>query len=232
MLRAIIFDFDGVIADAEPLHLKGFQKVLEEEGVTLSEKDYYDKYLAMDDKTCFSTVLKDRGKEVSKELIEDLIHRKSKYYDKLLSKNLVIFPGVVDFIKETSKRYPLAVASGALRHEIEFVLKKIGVRENFLLIVSAEDVERCKPDPEVFIKALEGININKISSGDIIYPPQCLVIEDSLHGVKAAKAAGMKCLAIANSYPIDKLSSADLITESLEGYSIENLEKVFNDDLW
>src|ERR1700758_2990349 len=99
MLRAVIFDFDGVIADAEPVHLKAFQAVLSEEGINLSKKDYYDKYLALDDKTCFAAILKDRRKDFDMSLIHDLMVRKSKYYDRFIRENLVIFPGVIDFVK-------------------------------------------------------------------------------------------------------------------------------------
>src|SRR3989337_2591889 len=187
MLRAIIFDFDGVIADAEPLHLKAFQVVLSEEGINLSNKDY----------------------------------------DEFIRENLVIFPGVVDFIKKAYGKYALAIASGALRHEIEFILECAGIRKEFNIIVSAHDVENCKPNPEVFVKVLE--RVNKLSSpkSGIIHPSECLVIEDSIAGIKAAHSAGMKCLAVTNSYSPEKLSEADMIVKSLEEVKIEDIEKLF-----
>jgi len=227
MLKAIIFDFDGVIADAEPIHLKAFQVVLKEEGINLSNKDYYDKYLALDDKTCFAMVLKDRGIDFDRALIDALMLRKSGYYDKFIRENLVIFPGVVDFIKKAYGKYALAIASGALRHEIEFILECAGIRKEFNIIVSAHDVENCKPNPEVFVKVLE--RINKLSSpkSGIIHPSECLVIEDSIAGIKAAHDAGMKCLAVTNSYSSERLSEADMIVSSLEEVKIEDIEKLF-----
>lgn len=227
MLKAIIFDFDGVIADAEPLHLKAFQEVLSEEGINLSNKDYYDKYLALDDKTCFATVLKDRGIGFDRALIDALMLRKSRYYDKFIRENLVVFPGVVDFIKKIHGKYSLAIGSGALRHEIEFILECTGIRKEFNIIVSADDVENCKPNPEVFMKVLERINKLAPSKQGIIYPYECLVIEDSIAGIKAAHSAGMKCLAVTNSYSSEKLSEADITVKSLEEVKLEELEKLF-----
>ncbi len=227
MLKAIIFDFDGVIADAEPFHLKAFQLTLREEGINLSDKDYYDKYLALDDKTCLAMVLKDNSINFDRVLIDDLILRKSRYYDKLIRENLVIFPGVVDFIKNAYGKYALAIGSGALRNEIEFILEYAGIRKQFDIIVSADDVENCKPNPEVFMKALQRINKHDSTKSRVIYTYECLVIEDSVAGIKAAHDAGMKCLAVTNSYSADKLSEADMIVRSLEEVKIEDIKKLF-----
>jgi beta-phosphoglucomutase-like phosphatase (HAD superfamily) len=217
MLKAIIFDFDGVIADTEPIHLKMFQKVLDEEGITLTEEKYHQKYLALDDKGCFSAVLSDNGRKVDKKLVEDMIRRKSVYFDDYVKDNIIIFPGVVGFVKEVAKERLLAIASGALRHEIEFGLEAAGIRREFQAIVSAEDVEKGKPDPEPFLKALQELN-GILGNSAQIQPSECLVIEDSLHGIAAAHEAGMKCLAVTNSYSADELSEADWVTDSLEDY--------------
>ncbi|MBI2485779.1 MAG: HAD family phosphatase [Deltaproteobacteria bacterium] len=226
MLRALIFDFDGVIADAEPVHMRAFQEVLSEEGLSLSREEYYDRYLALDDKTFFTTVFKDRGKRFDKTLIKSLMDRKSGCYDRFIRENIVIFPGVPNFVKNASKRYALAIGSGALRHEIEFILEYAGIREEFKVITSAEDVTNCKPDPEVFIKALKRINASLISDAKI-YPHECLVVEDSIYGIKAAHSAGMRCLAVSNSYPVQKLSEADMVVNGLNEVKIEDLEKLF-----
>jgi HAD superfamily hydrolase (TIGR01509 family) len=227
MLRAVIFDFDGVIADAEPVHLKAFQTVLSEEGIELSEKEYYDKYLALDDKTCFAMVLNGRGRDFNQSLIHDLALRKSNYYDKFIRKNLVIFPGVIDFVKKMYGEYIISIGSGALRHEIEFILEHAGIRNEFSIIVSADEIENCKPAPDVYIKVLEGINKLDSLKSETTHPYECLVIEDSIAGIRAARSAGMKCLAVTNSYPAEKLFEADMIVKSLEEVKIENVEKLF-----
>jgi len=227
MLKAIIFDFDGVIADAEPFHFKAFKMVLSEEGVNLSDKDYYDKYLALDDKTCLAMVLRDRGMNYDKAFIDALMLRKSRYYDRFIRENIIIFPGVVDFIKKAYGKYTLAIASGALKNEIEFILEYAGIRRHFEIIVSADEVENCKPHPEVFVKVLERINKNNSTKSTIVHAYECLVIEDSIAGIKAAHHAGMKCLAVTNSYSSEKLSEADMIVKSLEEVKIEDIKKLF-----
>lgn len=227
MLRAIVFDCDGVIADNEPLHLRCFQKVLDEEGIPLTEKEYYDVYLGMDDKGCFSTVLAAHGQPVTPARTIDLVKRKARYYEEAIKRELVLFPGVTAFVKQASRSYVLAVASGALRHEIELILKTAGIREAFKVIVSAEDVSAGKPDPEGFQKALSRINTTSPIPDPAITPSECLVIEDSIAGIEAAKAARMRCLAVTHSYSRDALRQADLIVSSLEGLKLETLERLF-----
>jgi HAD superfamily hydrolase (TIGR01509 family) len=227
MLRAIIFDCDGIIADNEPLHLRCFQKVLGEEGIPLTEKEYYDIYLGMDDKGCFSAVLKAHGRPATPARISELIDRKARYYEETIKQELILFPGVASLVKEASRRYVLAVSSGALRHEIELILKAAGIRDAFKVIVSAEDVSVGKPDPQGFQKALARINDLFPRPDPPISPQESLVIEDSIAGVQAAKAAGMRCLAVTNSYPRETLKQADLTVNSLEGLSLETLEKLF-----
>jgi beta-phosphoglucomutase len=227
LLKAVIFDCDGIIADNEPLHLRMFQKVLGEEDIPLTEKEYYDVYLGMDDKGCFTAVLSAHGRPATPEKLSDLIERKARYYREAIDHELILFPGVRSLVQEASKRYRLAVASGALLHEIELILKAAGIREAFNVIVSAEDVSTGKPDPEGFNKALSQLNASPPKPASPIQPKECLVIEDSIAGVQAAQSARMRCLAVTNSYTRDQLKQADLIVESLEGISPETLERFF-----
>ena len=140
MIRAIIFDFDGVITDSEPVHLRMFQKVLSEMGITLDAREYYEVYLGMDDKGCFTTILKSNGIGTAPRLIQSLIQKKTNYLMESIKNDLFIYPGVVELVDSSRKDYLLAIASGALRHEIEFVLESAGIRSAFNVIVSAEDV--------------------------------------------------------------------------------------------
>ena len=212
MLKAIIFDFDGVITDSEPVHLKMFQKALGEMGMSISNKDYYEIYLGMDDKGCFSTVLKSNGIEATPELIQSLIKKKTTYLMEYIKNDLFIYPGVVEFVESSKKDYLLAIASGALKHEIEFVLESAGIRSAFNVIISAEDVSEGKPSPECFNKALEKLNGIR---GQKIKPDECLVIEDSIAGIEAAKAAGMRCAAVTNTYKPERLAMADMVVKNL-----------------
>jgi HAD superfamily hydrolase (TIGR01509 family) len=226
MLKAIIFDCDGVIADTEPIHMSAFQRVLSEEGVTLGEEDYFARYLALDDRGCFRNAFAGRGDSLTEEGLNEFIDRKSAYVDAAMSAELKLLPGAAEFIELASRSYPLAVASGALRHEIELVLKFGGLQDCFRAIVSAEDVERSKPHPDPFIKACHLLNS---FSAARIEPADCLVIEDSIHGIRAAHEAGMRCLAITNSYPANKLAEAELIVDSLATLSLREVERLFVD---
>jgi HAD superfamily hydrolase (TIGR01509 family) len=214
-MRAIIFDFNGVIIDDEPLHLELFRAILAEEGITLSDEDYQEKYLGYDDRGCFVAALGHAGRERDSknvDFINGLIERKAARYRAAINERYLLFPGVVDLVRRLAGKYPLAIASGALRGEIEMVLERGGIRECFQAIIAAEDVGACKPDPEGYVKALEALN----SSADSpIQPGECLVIEDSVAGVEAAKCAKMRCLAVTNSYAAEQLGEADWITGSL-----------------
>ena len=220
MIRAIIFDFDGVITDSEPVHLKMFQKVLSEMGITLNAKEYYEVYLGMDDKGCFTTILKSNGIGTAPQLIQSLIQKKTNYLMEYIKNDLFIYPGVVELVGSAKKDYLLAIASGALRHEIEFVLESAGIRSAFNVLVSAEDVSEGKPNPECFNTALE--RLNKIS-GERIKKDECLVIEDSIAGIEAAKSAGMLCVAVTNTYSYDRLTLADRVVRELSEINLENL---------
>jgi HAD superfamily hydrolase (TIGR01509 family) len=224
MLKAIIFDCDGVIADTESLHLASLKEVLKDEGISLRDEEYYNEYLALDDRGCFTKAFSTQGKAIPKEKLFELIHRKAQYIAPLMESNLDVFPGIVNFIERVSVKYPIAIASGARRQEIEFILSNAYLRDFFQVIVSTEDVVNSKPHPESFLRAwilLKELTCEPIEQKD------CLVIEDSIHGVHAAHAAGMKCLAVTNSYPQELLADADLIIPSLVDLSLEKIESLF-----
>ena len=136
MLRAIIFDFNGVLVDDEPIHLELFQRVLAEEGISLSEKDYYARYLGMDDKGCFRAAFQEHGRTLDKRLLAELIQRKARYYRESIKTKIRPFPGVKQLVPLVAARYPLAIASGALRSEIEIITERINLIKYFQVIVS------------------------------------------------------------------------------------------------
>lgn len=227
MLKAVIFDFDGVIADTEPIHLGAFQLTLGGLGIDLSKEDYYAGYLAYDDKTFFKRFLDDRDYEHEESLIAELIERKSGHYDKLIKGNIEILPGVRDFIDRIAGKYRIAIGSGAMKGEIVEILEFAGIRGYFEIIVSAEDIENCKPAPDVYLEVLNRLNA-PASDSDKVSADECLVVEDSVSGIKAALAAGMKCLAVTNSYPAEELSGAHMVRESLSGVGPEDLNGLFS----
>lgn len=221
MLRAIIFDFDGVIADSEPIHLAVFQRVLGEHGYVMTREEYYADYLGYDDKGCFEAFLTAHGLPVSQTTIEDLLKQKAAAYFNYIRERPVVFPGVRELIREAATRHRLAICSGALRHEIEFILEQSGIRKEFVHITSAEDVTRGKPDPEGFLHALAALNQQGAEAA--MTPSECLVIEDSLPGIRGAHAAGMKVLAVANTHRLEELQESDAMTTSLADVKLQEV---------
>ena len=214
MLRAVIFDFNGVLVDDEPIHLEMFQRVLKDEGLFLKAEDYYAHYLGFDDRDCFKAFYKNHGHILREEALGELVRRKGQYYSDSIEERIIVFPGVKKLVPELGQRLPIGIASGALRSEIDLILAIIGLKDCFQAIVSTEDVAEGKPDPEIYIKALE--LLNRSAKGGTIQSSECLAIEDSREGIHAAQRAQMPCLAVANSHPAAELSEAQAIVESLE----------------
>jgi len=225
MLRAVIFDFNGIIVDDEPIHFKLFQRVLGEEGITLTEKDYYARYLGFDDRGAFSAGYHENKRSLSENKLAELIARKAAYYQEAIRDHVTIFPGVETLIANLSPRLPLAVASGALRDEIETILSTAALLQHLTAIVAAEDVRHGKPEPEIFLKALEQINAGR-DAHDQINAGDCVVIEDSKEGIKGARRAAMKCLAVTNSHPPELLKDASAVVKSLTEVDLNFLESL------
>ena len=222
-LAAIIFDFDGVIANTEPLHFSSFRHTLAEIDIGLTESDYYANYLGYDDRGCFIAALTTNQHPTDPSALTQLMQRKAHVYLKLVKDHLVIFPGVREFVREAAAVYPLAIASGALRLEIEVILEQAGLRKEFLHITSAEDVTRGKPDPQPFLQALNGLNRQRRAQA--ITAESCLVIEDSIPGIRGAKTAGMKVLAVANTHTIQDLHEAHAVAQSLSQIRLSELRE-------
>lgn len=159
-------------------------------------------------------------------MVDELVARKSQIYLESIQRHLVIFPGVREFVRDVATQYPLAVVSGALRHEIELILECAGIRKEFQHITSSEDVTLGKPDPQGFLHALAALN--RSQPGSPLTPADCLVIEDSIPGIRGARAAGMKVLAVANTHDRQDLHEADVITRSLQEVRLGELR----DRLW
>ncbi len=225
MLRAVIFDFNGIIVDDEPIHFELFRRVLGEQGITLTEDAYYTHYLGFDDKRAFSAAYRDSRRRLGSQELIELIERKAVYYQETIRDHVAIFPGVKKLTADLSATLPLAVASGALRQEIETILASAELLGCFRAIVAAEDVVQGKPEPEIFLKALAQLN-STAADGNPIGAAECIVIEDSKEGIKGARRAGMKCLAVTNSHRAESLSDANAVIESLEEVNLRYLQNI------
>jgi len=221
--RAVIFDFDGVIADDEPLHLVAFQRVLESEGIALTTDEYYAHYLGFDDHDAIVEALRLARRPAAEEHVQALMAQKAAHFLGLVRDGVRIFPGVPAFVRTAAARVPLAIASGALRREIELILAHAGLRAAFGPIVSAEDVSEGKPSPETFLTALGRL---REQAPDVV-AESCLVIEDSPAGIEGARRAGMRCAAVTNSCAAADLSDADLIVSSLDELAWDRVAALF-----
>lgn len=225
-LHAIIFDFDGVIADSERLHMRAYQDVLAEAGWSLTERDYFDRYLGYDDVGMFRTLARDKGWDMDEQRVSALVARKSARYDALAAAGELLFPGAATFIRDAAAAVPIAIASGALSHEIEDVLDRAGLRSLFPVIVGADHTERSKPSPDPYLHAFARL---QEASGRTLDPMRTVAIEDSRWGLDAARGAGLRLVAVTNTYAASELAgAAELIVGGLAELTLTDLDRLTN----
>lgn len=221
-IQAVIFDCDGVLVDTEPLHYRAFQEVLDPLGLGHSYEDYLDRYIGFDDRDAFLEAFREGCRSLDPEELAQLIGAKEKVLQGLIEQGIPSFPGVADLVRDLSSRgIPLAVASGALRREVEAFVRGLGLAGHFPVIVAADDVERSKPDPETYLKALECLG--QSLAPEALDPRCCLAIEDTPAGIQAAREAGLVVVGVTNSFPAEQLDGADRIVASLQELDFHQL---------
>ena len=205
MLKAVIFDFDGVIADSEPLHCQAFQQVLKERlSIEITTDHYYRDYLGYTDVDLVENLIRNLELKIGPDEIETLLAEKTVVFEDLARANSSIIDGVSEFVEMLkNEQIPMAICSGALASDIELMLDGSGFADLFRVIVTADDISKGKPDPEGFLLAVERLNE---TCGESILPGECVIIEDSHWGLEAAKSAGMVRVAVANTYTADELA--------------------------
>jgi beta-phosphoglucomutase-like phosphatase (HAD superfamily) len=221
-LRAVIFDFDGVLVDSEPLHYRALRDSLSADGISISPEEYAREYLAYADRECIRIAFERHGVAHDGEAIEATSRRKARIFDALLGE-VPFFEGARELVAELSRTVPLAIASGALTYEIERILNAGGLRAPFFTVVGADDVSRGKPHPEPYLVAMERLR----APVPDLSPADCLVFEDSVAGIAAGLAAGMKVIGVAQSYPPSKLQSAHRVIPSLKDVDMASLHDLF-----
>jgi beta-phosphoglucomutase len=220
MIRAVIFDFDGVIANSEPLHFAAFRDVLADQGVVLTEVEYYGQYLGYDDVGVFRAVNRDRSMSWNAGQIAVLVDRKAVHLERLEHERSILFPGAEQAIRRLAANLPLAIASGALRAEILGVLDRAGLSQYFGAVVAAEDTLAGKPAPDPYLRA---VTLLGTALGQSLAPCDCVAVEDSRWGLESARAAGLRTIAVTHTYPAAALGGADLVITDLDGLHLAAL---------
>jgi beta-phosphoglucomutase len=216
MLAGVIFDFDGVIVDSHPAHLQAWKALLRSVGKDASdtEFDFVREGAKRED------ILRRFLGELTPEQIKSYGEQKERTFQSLAAE-VKLIDGVVDFLAEANAAgLPLAIASSGNRKRVERMLESFNLRNRFHTIVTGEDVAKGKPDPALFYLAARGLQVE---------PAQILVCEDAVSGVHAAKAAGMKCLAIAANgrQSMLKEAGADLVTDDFTAARLDHLQRLF-----
>lgn len=220
-----LFDYNGVLVDDEAVHLEAFRDALRPLGISIKDADYWERYIGFDDREGFAAMLEDAGRPAPSELVEELIRAKRPLYLARAERDLKSFPGAAALVRQQAALGPVLVVSGALRDEIRLGLQQLGVADCVQHVIAAEDTSASKPDPEGYQLALAWLDAQ--GHGDV--RRQAVVIEDSLAGIAAAKSAGLCCIAVGHSYPLDKLeaSGADLVLPDLQGIDAAVLAKLY-----
>jgi beta-phosphoglucomutase len=222
-LQAIVFDFDGVIANSEPLHLTAFQRTLAEDELHLTADDYYTRYLGYDDVGMFQAYARDRRLTWTSHHVTALVARKGQMLESLLHAGSVLFPGAREFVQKAAASVPIAIASGAQRHEIDGIVEGAGLASLFGAIVAAGDTAEGKPSPAPYRLAFERLCT---TVGLTLDPRRCVAIEDSRWGLESASGAGLRCVGVTNSYPAHALTGAELVVAGLHDLTLPALDRL------
>lgn len=222
-LQAIVFDFDGVIANSEPLHLQAFQLALAEAGMELTAAEYFERYLGYDDVGMIESLARDRGVPMNARRVTELVTRKGILLQELMRADAVLFPGAARFVREAAARVPIAIASGALRHEIDEILTAAGLDALFTDIVASGDTPQSKPSPAPYLLAFTRLQAR---TGREIDPLRTVAIEDSRWGLESARGAGLRCVGVTNSYAAHELPGAELIVDGLDALTLDALDRL------
>ncbi len=215
MASGILFDFNGVIIDDEPQHCEALIATLAEYGHPLDRETYYRDYLGFDDRECFRFTFARGGEVVEEARLVQAIERKNHYYERAVRADMRLVPGAVDFVEAAAMDgHQLAIVSGALKREIALVLELAGLAPHFAEIVAAEDVSACKPDPQGFNRARQALGLA---------PGRCVVVEDSLPGLAAARAAGLRCAMLSTSHDEGALAAGDAVWPDFVGRAPDQL---------
>lgn len=214
-IQAVIFDFDGIMVDSETLHHQAFCRVLDPLHLPVSWEQYRETYIGFDDRDVLRTRYRVAGLPLDETTMHQLISAKARaYLDLIREQGVQVYPGVVDLVRSLSEKLPLAICSGALMSDIEPVVEQLGIAGCFAERVTADQVHVSKPDPESYHEAFR--RLARKFPAVVRHPAHCVAIEDTPAGVEAATGAGLRVLAVRNTYGPEALVRAHRVVASLE----------------
>ena len=229
MIKAIFFDFNGVIIDDETIQMKAYQEVLRGHHVDLKEEWYFDA-LGMDDRTFVRAMFERAKQPLTDPVLETVMNAKTEMHRGMIEDELPLFPGVLTFLKAASREFSLGLVSMANKAEVGYVFQRANLTPLFSVVVTAEDASVCKPDPDCYLAGLRKLNELRQHERKLpLQAAECLAIEDSPPGIQAARASGMRTLGVTNTVPAQALrdAGADVVTASLADWNPEAVRRVF-----
>ena len=229
-LKAVLFDFNGVIINDEPIHQQLTEQILLEENLRPIPGEYRKVCLGRSDRVCLNQLLARRGRVVNESYLLQLMKRKAQAYQQQLEKieKLPLYLGLEDFIFQLkAKKLKLAVVSGAMRSEIELVLNRANLAQHFSVIVAGDDITTSKPEPDGYLLAVE--HLNQQYADLQLQPCHCLAIEDAPAGIQAAKQAGISVVGVANTYPFHMIQrQANWAVDYLHDLELERIQQIYS----
>jgi len=228
MIRAIFFDFNGVIIDDETIQMKAYQEVLSGHEIALTEELYFGA-LGMDDRTFVRSMFEHAKKPLSDTLLEEVLGAKTDLHRQMIEE-LPLFPGVLTFLKAASREFQLGLVSMANLVEVSYVFQRANLTPLFSVIVTAEDASVCKPAPDCYLTGLLKLNELRQQERELpLLASECLAIEDSPPGIQSARAAGMRTLGVTNTVSEGALRAvgADVVTASLADWTVDAVKRLF-----
>jgi HAD superfamily hydrolase (TIGR01509 family) len=220
MLSAVIFDFDGIIVDTEPLHYRAFQAVLNPQEKGFSWERYCTNYLGLADRDAFKMIFRAKKESVGPNELERLVAAKARAFLQYVNEESITpYPGAVELILSLSKQLPVALCSGGTSRDICPIIEKLGIRSAFSTVVTAEDTPKSKPDPAPYLLAIRNLGLADAAT--------VVAIEDTAAGIASATGAGLKVLAVTNSFARERLLASDAVIETLESVNRQSIEDMF-----
>ena len=229
MIKAIFFDFNGVIIDDETIQMKAYQEVLRDHQIDLTEEWYFSA-LGMDDRTFVKAMFERAQRPLTNPVLETVLGAKGDLHRRMIEDELPLFPGVLTFLKATAREFSLGLVSMAALAEVGYVFARANLTPLFSVVVTAEDASVCKPAADCYLAGLLKLNEKRQHERKLpLLASECLAIEDSPPGIQSARAAGMRTLGVTNTVAADALraAGAEVVTASLADWNVDAVKRLY-----